>query len=182
MDFPNLEKKIKERIDHLNGELQKIRSGRAHPGVIEDILVDYFGAKQPVKALGSIRILGPQTLAIDPWDKNALDPIASAISKAENGLQAVVDGNSVRVPFPSLSEERRGEFVKLIGNKAEDTKIQLRQLRDEELKELKEQKTKGQTGEDDFFRAKEKLEKIFKENFNKIDETRENKEKEILTI
>ena len=109
-EFPNVEKKLDEQIERIKNEFTKIRSGRAHAGVIEDITVDYFDVKQPLKALGSIGSLGPQTLIVEPWDKNALEVIAGAITKAQNGLQAVVDGDRVRVPFPPLSKERREEF------------------------------------------------------------------------
>ncbi len=180
--FPEVEKSINERLDNLKKELRKIRTGRANPSIIEEIMVDYFGVKQPVKSLGSISSLGPQTLTVSPWDKKALEPISSAITKSQNGLQAVVDGDKVRIPFPPLSEERREEFIKFTNKKAEETRVQLRQLRDDEMKELKNQKDKGDIGEDDFFRAKERLEKLFKDYDNAINEVVSAKEKELSTI
>lgn len=181
-DFPDLEKRLDEQIKRIKDEFTKIRSGRAHAGVIEDIMVDYFNSKQPIKSLGSIGSLGPQTLIVEPWDNNALEAIARAITKAQNGLQAVVDGDKVRIPFPSLSKERREEFIRFALQKAEEGKIVFRQIRDDELRELKRQEKDKEIGKDDFFRAKEKLEKIFKEYAEKIDKMKGDKEEELSTI
>lgn len=178
-NFPELEQKLKQQIERLKDEFQKIRSGRAHAGVIENIIVDHYGTKQPVKALGTIGVLNAQTLTVEPWDKTALEPIAGAISKAQNGLSAVVEGERVRIPFPPLSQERREEFVKFATQKAEDAKIQIRRLRDEERKDLQKQEKNKDISKDEHFKAKESLDKICKEYFDKIDELRNGKEKEL---
>lgn len=181
-DFPNLEQKLNESLDYLKGQLREIRGGRAQAGIIENIIVDYYGVKQPLKALGSISTLDAKTLIIEPWDKNTLEPIANAITKSENGLQAVVEGERIRVPFPSLSEERRGEFIRLADKKTEETRIKLRRLRDEERKGLQQQERNKEISEDDLFRSKEKLEELFKEHFDKIEKLKEAKEKELSTV
>lgn len=181
-EFPNLEKKLKEQLSRLGQEFVKIRGDRAHANVVEDIIVDHYGAKQPIKALSTIGMLGPQVLIVEPWDKDALEAIANAITKSQNGLTAVVDGDRVRVPFPPLSKERRDEFVKFAAEKAEEAQIRLRRTRDEERKELIEQERKKEVSKDDFFRAKEKLDKLFKEYSDKIDELKTVKEKELSTI
>jgi len=181
-DFPDVEKKLKEQLARLEQELVKIRSDRAHANVVEDIIVEHYGTKQPIKALGTIGMLGPQVLIVEPWDKDALEAIAGAITKSQNGLTALVDGDRVRVPFPPLSQERRDEFVKFAAQIAEEARVQLRRTRDEERKELIEQERKKEISKDDLFRAKEKLDKLFKEYSDKIDEKKSAKEKELSTI
>lgn len=177
--FPEIEKKLEGVLRHLTEELARIRSGRVTPAIIEDISVDYYGVKQPVKALGTIGSLDAHTLVVEPWDKNALEPIASAITKSPQGVQGIVDGNRVRINFPPLSKERRDEFIRFAGKKAEETRVRLRQIRDDELKELKNDEKNGRIGKDDFFRAKEALEKLFKQYFDKIESLKEAKEKEL---
>ncbi len=179
MEQQEVEKKIEGHLAFLKEELTKVRTGRANASLIEDIQVDYYGAKQPLKGLGTIRSLDPQTLVVEPWDKGAVEAIAGAITKAQNGLSAVAEGERVRIPFPPLSEERRKEFIRLAGQKTEETKIKLRQLRDEAMKDLEQQEKAGKIGEDEEFRRKEKLEEIFKKNTKTIDELKDAKEKEL---
>lgn len=178
-EFPDVTKKLDVALQSLAEELAKIRSGRVTPALIEDIAVDYYGVKQPVKALGTIGLLDARTLTVEPWDRNFLEPIANAITKSPQGVQGVVDGNRVRIVFPPISKERREEFIRLASKKAEETRVRLRQIRDNELKELKSDEKNGKIGKDDFFRAKESLEKMFKDYFDKIDSLKEAKEKEL---
>ena len=181
-EFLEVENKIKERLEYFNSELQKIRGGRASANTIEDIVVDYFGSKQPVKALGSIGSLDAQTLVVEPWDKNSAEAIATAITKSQNGLFAVVDGDRVRVPFPSLSQERREEFIRLVGNKTEEAKVQLRRLRDGEIKNLKKQEEAKEISKDYFLQSRDKLDEMFKKYAGQMEEKRAVKEKELSQI
>ena len=164
-EFEATKSKLELLIRHFDEEMAKIRTGRPHVSAIEDIAVDYYGTPTPVKALGSIRTLDVHTLVVDPWDKKALEPIANAISKSELGINALVESDRVRIPFPPLSEERREEFKRLAGKKAEEAKVQLRQIRDEEMKRVE----RAETSKDEKFRTKEKLEKLFKEHSTKIE-------------
>ena len=177
-----LEQKLKTALDHLGEELRKIRNGRPQAGMIEDILVEYYGTKTPLKGLGTIAVLDGQTLMVEPWDKNALEAIAGAIAKSGAGLQAVVTGDKVRVPFPPLSEERRREFIKIASKKVEEAKVRIRQIRDEEMKELNRREKDKEIGEDEKFRTKEKLEKLFKDHTDKIDQNLKKKEQELLSF
>jgi len=149
-EFEATKSKLELLIRHFDEEMAKIRTGRPHVSAIEDIAVDYYGTPTPVKALGSIR---------------TLEPIANAISKSELGINALVESDRVRIPFPPLSEERREEFKRLAGKKAEEAKVQLRQIRDEEMKRVE----RAETSKDEKFRTKEKLEKLFKEHSTKIE-------------
>jgi ribosome recycling factor len=181
-EFPEIDKKLSTALGSLDEEFRRIRTGRPQAGMIEDIAVDYYGTHTPIKGLGTISVLDAQTLMVEPWDKNALEAIAGAIEKSGTGLRAVVTGDRVRVPFPALSEERRREFIKLASKKAEETKVRVRQIRDEEMKELNRREKDKEIGEDEKFRTKEKLERIFKEHSDKIEQLLKKKEQELLSI
>ena len=179
MDQTDVQKKIESHMGFYKEELTKIRTGRANASLIEDIQVEYYGVRQPLKGLGAIRSLDPQTLVVEPWDKGSIQAIANAITKEQSGLNAVPEGERVRIPFPPLSEERRKEFIKFAGQKAEETKIRLRQLRDEAMKDIERQEKAGEIGEDEKFRQKEKLDELFKKTTKTIEDLKEAKEKEL---
>ena len=181
MTEKDLEQKIEGHLSYIKEELSKIRTGRASASLIEDIQVDYYGIKQPLKGLGTIRSLDSQTLVVEPWDKGAVQAIAASITKAQNGLNAVPESERVRIPFPPLSEERRKEFIKFAGQKAEETKIRLRQLRDDAMKDIERREKSGEIGEDEKFRQKEKLDDLFKKTTKTIEDLKEAKEKELST-
>ena len=181
-EFPDVDKKLAGAMGFLDEELRRIRSGRPQAALIEDVLVDYYGTKTPIKGLGTIAVLDAQTLIVEPWDKSALEAIAGAITKSGAGLQAVVTGEKVRVPFPALSEERRREFIKIASKKVEEAKVRIRQIRDEEMKELNRREKDKEIGEDEKFRTKEKLEKLFKDHTDKIDQNLKKKEQELLSF
>lgn len=173
MDFKN---KLKEITGFLSNELSKIRSNRASPALVEDILVDYYGAKTPLRGLASISTPDARTVAVEPWDKNAVDPIFKALSQAGLGAQPIVDGTTIRVSLPSLTQERRLEMAKLVSQKVEEAKIKARRIRDDEIKIIQQEKS-----EDIKFRKKEEIEKAIKENNQQLEELRTKKEKELLS-
>ena len=117
METQEFKSKLKEVVGYLTNELLKIRSNRASPALVEDILVEYFGNKTPIKSMASISSLDARTLVIEPWDKNALEPIAKAIANASIGAQPIVDSKSVRLSLPQLTQERRQELAKLVSQK-----------------------------------------------------------------
>lgn len=176
MEIPDFKNKLKEVSNFLSSELSKIRSGRATPALVEDILVDYFGAKTPIKGLAGISSLDARTLVIEPWDKNAVESIAKAIAGAGIGSQPIVNGNAIRVALPQLTEERRKELIKIVSQKMEEAKIRARRLRDEAVKDIQQEKS-----EDIKFRKKEEIEKTMKENNQVLDELKNKKEKELMS-
>lgn len=175
-DTQNFKNKLKEVSAFLSNELGKIRSGRASPALVEDVQVEYYGSKIPVKGLASISSPDSRTIVIDPWDKKALDVIAKALSQAGLGAQPVVDGAAVRISLPPLTQERRQELTKLVSQKVEEAKIRARRLRDEAIKETQQEKS-----EDIKFRMKEEIEKAMKENSAQLEELKSKKEKELLS-
>ncbi|MBI2587993.1 ribosome recycling factor [Candidatus Azambacteria bacterium] len=169
-------------IDHLTHELAGLRTGRATPALVEDILVEQYGAKLPLKQLASISVPEPRTLLIHPWDKAALSAIEKAIAASELSLAPVVDGDQVRISIPQLTEERRGELTKLAHAKMEDARIALRREREEIWKNIQEEERAGRIREDEKFRLKDELEKFVKDANEKIDELGKRKEGEIMAV
>jgi len=176
MEIADFKNKLKTAADFLGGELAKIRSNRISPSLVEDILVDYFGAKTPIKGLASISLLDARTVMIEPWDKSVLEIISKALGQAGLGSQPVVDGEKIRFSLPALTQDRRQELVKMVSQKVEEAKIKSRQLRDEAVKAIQQEKS-----EDIKFRKKEEIEKAMKEQNQKLEDLRNKKEKELMS-
>jgi len=175
MEIQDFKNKLKEVSGFLSGELGKIRSNRASPSLVEDVPVEHYGSRMPVKGLASIRSPDSRTVVVEPWDKKALDAIAKALSQAGLGVQPTVDGATVRISLPPLTQERRQELIRLVSQKVEEAKIRARRLRDEAIKNIQLEKS-----EDIKFRKKEEIEKAMKENANQLEEIKNKKEKELL--
>lgn len=169
-------------IEILKSEFSKLRTGRANTGLVEDLKVDYYGQKLPLKGVASISLPEPRQLVINPWDKNALMSIEKAIQEANLGLNPVNEGDKLRIAIPELTEERRKDLVKIAGRSAEEARIKVRTLREEIWKEIKRQEEAGEISEDEKFRQQEKLQEMVDEHNKKIKELLERKEKEIMTI
>lgn len=173
---------FEKALADLHGELNKLRTSRANPAMVEDIKIDYYGTSTLIKQLGSISVPEPRQLLITPWDKNALQPVEKAVRDAGLGFNPVNEGDKIRITMPELTEERRRELLKVAGRVAEDFRIRLRNLREDIQKEIKKQEAAGAISEDDKFRAQESLQELIDEYNAKIKETYERKEKEIMTI
>lgn len=169
-------------ITHFEGELTKLRTGRAHPGLVEGLLVDYYGTQTPVKQMASVTVPEPRQILISPWDKGALASIEAAIRESDLGLNPMNDGVGVRITLPTLTEERRKELVKVLNAKAEEAKISVRSIREDVWKEIQEAEKEGLIGEDDKFRGKDELQKVVDGCNQQLDTLREKKEGEIMTV
>lgn len=169
-------------IEHFKIEAGKIRTGRANPSIVEDLLVDYYGAKTPLKQIASINIPEPRTIAIQPWDRGALSAIEGAIRESDLNLNPMNDGIMVRINIPLLTEERRKDLVKVLNSKAEESRIGIRNVREEALKEVGEMEKEGMISEDDRFKAKDKMQEVVDEYNKKIEEIKIKKEAEIMTV
>lgn len=178
----NKKSEMENSIEHFKEELNQLRTGRASTALVENILVDYYGAKSPMKQVASITIPEPRTIVISPWDKGSLVGIESAIRESQLNLNPNNDGNVVRINIPQLTEDRRKELVKVLNQKAEEARIAIRKYREEVWEEIQEMEKSGKIGEDDKFSGKDKLQGVVDEYNGKIEEIRENKEREILTV
>src|SRR3989344_5608839 len=186
MSVSDILKKYEENfqrvIEHFTDELVKIRTGRANAALVEGILVDYYGSKSPLKQIASINIPEPRLINIQPWDKGSLANIEAAIRKSDLGVNPVNDGQIIRLAIPPLNEERRIELSKFLSKMAEESKVSVRNIREDIWKEIQEKEKKGELSEDEKFRGKEALQKAIDEYNKKIEEIREKKEKEIMTV
>ncbi|MFA6098448.1 MAG: ribosome recycling factor [Patescibacteria group bacterium] len=180
--FNEKQGQFEKTIDHLKKELSNIRTGRANPSLVEDIMVDYYGTKTPLKQIASINVPDAKLLVIQPWDKNALKDIEKAIQSSPLGLNPVNDGDSLRLPIPSLTEERRRELTKVVKHKIEETKVSIRNSREEIWKILKEQKNNAKISEDQMFKEQKELQNIVDKYNSSITAIGEEKEKEIMSI
>jgi ribosome recycling factor len=173
---------FEKAIEHFTGELSQLRTGRASSALVENLLVDYYGAKSPLKQVASISIPEPRMIVISPWDKGSLVNIEAAIRESQLNLNPMNDGQVVRITIPALNEERRKELVKVLNQKTEDAKISMRRIREEIWDEIQELEKSGKIREDDKFIGKDKLQEAV-DSYNKmIEEVREKKEKEIMTV
>ncbi len=175
---PNLDKSV----EHFKEELNQLRTGRASTALVENLLVEYYGSKSPLKQIASISTPEPRTIMISPWDKNNLVNIEKAIKESQLNLQPNNDGQVVRINIPQLTEERRRDLTRVLNQKAEEAKISVRKIREEAWEEIQESEKSGQISEDDKFSGKESLQEVINEYNEKIQALRDVKEKDIMTI
>lgn len=177
-----LKPKLNNILEHLKNESASLRTGRASPALVEDLEVEYYGAKTPLKALASIASPEPRQIVIQPWDKNVLGPIQKAIQSSPLGINPIAGKDMIRLVIPSLTEERRKELIKLLGRHLEDARIQVRREREDALKEIDRKEKAKEISEDEKFRKKDEIQKMVDEANKKIGEIGSAKEKEIMTV
>ncbi len=169
-------------IEHLEGELRQIRTGRATPALVDEIEVEAYGAKTPLKAVASISTPDAQTINIEPWDKSVLKDIERALQTADIGISPVVDKDIVRLSMPAMTEENRKELVKQIGQKIEQTRVTIRNVREGVRDEILKMEKNKEINEDERYKLQEELDKLVGEMNGQIAKTGEDKEKDIMTI
>ena len=162
--------------------ITNIRTGRATPAMIEDVVVDAYGQKMHIKELATITAPEPRSLTIQPWDKGVLEAISGAIRKSEIGLNPVVDGQLVRISVPSLSEERRQELIKLMKHKLENGRVMVRQSRHEAMSDIKKWHADKEISDDDLVRMEKEVQRAIDETMEMIDAMGKKKEDELLQI
>ena len=181
MDLNQHKKEFDKVIEHFKGEAGSIRTGRATSSLVDEITVEHYGGKYQVKELATISIPEPKTILIQPWDKSAVESIVKAIKNSNLGLNPISDAGGVRLVMPALTEERRKEFIKLLGQKTEEARIAVRRIRGELWDDVQEKEKNHTISENEKFKAKEDLQKIVDEYNRKIEEIEKKKEKEIMT-
>ncbi len=173
---------FEKSLERFKEELVQIRTGRASSALVENLAVEYYGSKSPIKQIASITVPEPRTIMISPWDKDNLVNIEKAIRESQLNLNPMNDGLAVRINIPALTEDRRKELVKMLNQKAEESRVSIRKVREDIWSGIQEMERSGKIGEDDKFQGKDKLQKIVDEYNKKIEEIRESKEKEIMTV
>jgi len=184
MNHENILNDMKKRMDgaifSFEKSLSSMRTNRAHPGLVENIIVDYQGMELPVSQLAQISVSNGQMIVIQPWDKSISESIARSISSSDIGIQPNVDGNLVRLPVPTLTRERRLEIVKLVKKRTEEGKISIRNVRRSSIEEIRKMEKNGELSQDESRRIQTKIQEITDESIDKLDEKSLTKENEIL--
>lgn len=176
------EKRMHKAIDAVRHVVSKLRTGRAHPSLVEEVMVSYYGTDTPLNQVASINIQDARTLAITPWEKQLIPDIEKAILASDLGLNPVTSGEVVRIPLPALTEERRRDLIKVLKHEIEQGRVAIRNIRrdaNHQLKELLKAKT---ITEDEQRRAEEMMQKLTDKNIAEVDEVFTHKEAELLEI
>ena len=176
------ELKMSSAVDHTRGEFGKIRTGRANPGLITDLPVEYYGAPTPLQQVAGVSVPEPRMLLVTPYDTSALREIERAIAKADLGLNPSNDGKVIRVVFPELTEERRKEFVRLARERAEEGRVSIRNIRRGTKSDIAKLLSDSAITEDDERRADKSLQDLTDRYVAEVDALLTNKEKELLEV
>ena len=180
--FIKLKKDLEESVAYYKQELKNIRTGRANPQIVEDLIIDYFGTPTPIKQAANVSASDARTLVIAPWSKDSLIDIEKAINESELGINPINDGEVIRLSFPPLTEERRKDMVKIVGQKTEEARIKIRKSREGIRETIQQNEKNGVIGEDDKTREEKKLQQIIDEYNNKIEELHKKKEEEVMSV
>ncbi len=176
------ETRMKKSVETLSHNLAKLRTGRAHPSLLESILVPYYGTPTPLNQIATVNVEDARTLSISPWEKSMVQPIDKAIRSSDLGLNPATAGTVIRIPLPPLTEERRKELVRHVRNDAEEARVAVRNIRRDSNGEIK-QLLKGKTiTEDDERRGEEAIQKLTDRIISEIDKLVTAKEAELMQI
>ncbi|OGE87718.1 MAG: ribosome recycling factor [Candidatus Doudnabacteria bacterium RIFCSPLOWO2_02_FULL_49_13] len=173
---------FQKAVDHLKNELATLRTGRASTGLVENIVVDFYGTATPLMHMAQISVPEPRMIAIQPFDKNSLKDIEKAIQASNLGINPVNDGLYIRLTIPQMTEDRRKELVRVVSQMAEKARISVRNIREDIWKEIQTMEKDGKIGEDGKISGKEDLQKMVDKFNDEIKKIAEAKEKEVLTI
>ncbi len=174
--------KMQKATEQLKQEFSSVRTGRANPALIEQVKVDVYGSIMVLRDLASINAPEPRLLVVQPWDKNNADLIVKAIRESGSGLNPAEDGDVIRVPIPSLSEERRKELIKMVHEKTEGTKVAVRVNRRDAMERIEKDEKRGKISKDDRHRHQESVQKVTDEATNELDNMLKSKEAELSQV
>lgn len=176
------EQKMHKSIDTLKADLAKVRTGRAHTGILDHIHVDYYGTPTQITQVANVTLIDARTIGVQPWEKKMIATVEKAIRESDLGLNPSTQGDMIRVPTPPLTEERRKEIVKLVKGEAEDAKIAIRNIRRDANEGLKKLLKDKACSEDEERRAQDDVQKLTDKFVAEVDKLIAEKEKEIMTV
>jgi len=180
--FNAAQDRMTKAVEALRRELATIRTGRAHPGLVEHLRVDYYGVPTPLNQLATIAVPDPRLLTIQPWDRQAMGAIEKAILKSDLSLTPTNDGTLIRLSIPQLTEERRRDLAKVVHKKVEEARVEVRNIRRDGHDELRRLQREKLISEDDQYRGQEKLQKLTDEFVHQVERLGEEKEAELLAV
>lgn len=178
----SLKKRMEGAFDIVHKDFSGLRTGRASPSLLESVTVDAYGSRMHINQVGNINVPEPRLLTVQVWDETLAPVVEKAIREAGLGLNPSTAGNTIRVPLPELSEERRKELVKVAGKYAEQGRVSVRNIRRDGMDQIKAQEKEGHVSEDDAHRVADEIQKITDEFIKKIDDALSHKEKEIMQV
>jgi ribosome recycling factor len=178
----NTDQRMHKSIDTLKADLAKVRTGRAHAGILDHVQVDYYGNPTPLSQVANVTLIDARTIGVQPWEKKMVAAIEKAIRESDLGLNPATQGDMIRVPTPALTEERRKEMVKLVKHEAENAKIAIRNIRRDANEGLKKLLKDKAVSEDDERRAQDEVQKLTDKFVAEVDKLAAEKEKELLTV
>jgi len=176
------EQKMKKSLESLQADLGKIRTGRAHTGILDHVQVDYYGSMMPINQVANITLLDARTIGVQPWEKPLVAKVEKAIRDSDLGLNPASQGDVIRVPMPALTEERRKDLIKVMKHEGENAKIALRNLRRDANTHLKEALKKKEVSEDDERRAQDEVQKLTDRYVLEVDKLLADKEKDLMAV
>jgi ribosome recycling factor len=178
----NAEQKMARSVESFKNEIHKIRTGRAHPGILDQVQVDYYGSDVPLTQVASVTLLDARTISVQPWEKGMGAKIEKAIRESDLGLNPSSQGDLIRVPMPALTEERRRDLTKIVRNAGEDARIAVRNLRRDANEHAKRLLKDKEISEDDERRSLDELQKLTDRTISEIDRLVAAKEAEVMAV
>ena len=180
--FKELRTGIEKAVEALRRDLSKVRTGRAHAGMLDSVRVDYYGVSTPIHQMATVNVPEPRLITIKPWEKGQVKHVEKAIRESDLGLNPMTDGELIRLPIPALTEERRREMVKATKKHSEECKVAVRKHRRDAMEMIDSLDKDGDVPADEADRAKKKAEEVVAEGIKKIDDVIHHKEKEIMEV
>ena len=176
------EQRMGKSIDAFKSDLSKVRTGRAHPGILDHVMIDYYGTPTPLNQVAKVTLLDSRTIGVSPFEKKMVQAVEKAIRESDLGLNPAAMGETIRVPMPALTEERRKELIKVVRHEAESAKVAVRNLRRDANHALKEALKKKEVSENDERRAQDEVQKLTDRHVAEIDALLQQKESELMAV
>jgi len=176
------EQKMRKTVETLKTDLAKVRTGRAHPGLLDHIMVDYYGTSTPIPQVSSVALIDAKTISVTPWDRKMTPAIEKAIRDSDLGLNPAAMGESVRVPMPALTEERRKDLIKVVRHEGENARVAVRNVRRDAIHQLKDLVKQKKVSEDEERRAEDEMQKLTDRSIADIDKLLQQKESDLMAV
>jgi ribosome recycling factor len=176
------ELKMQKSLESLKQDLGKIRTGRAHTGILDHIQVDYYGSMIPINQVANVTLIDARTIGVQPWEKNMVGKVEKAIRDGDLGLNPATQGEIIRVPMPPLTEERRRDLIKVVKHEGENAKVSIRNLRRDANQHLKDALKAKEVSEDDERRAQDDVQKLTDRHITEVDRLLAEKEKDLMAV
>jgi len=178
----NAEQKMNKSLETLKADFGKVRTGRAHTGILDHVTVDYYGNPTPINQVANLTLVDARTIGVQPWEKNMVGQVEKAIRDADLGLNPATNGDLIRVPMPMLTEERRRDLIKVVKNEAENAKVAVRNVRRDANEQLKKLLKEKEVSEDEERRAQEDVQKLTDRFVAEIDKALQSKEADLMAV